>query len=98
MWDANLGRVTSDSALLVTPYVVSGLADVLQVSPFDFFFFFFFFFSFFWPPPRHIEVPTLGVVLEVVPAAPPPPPQSHSNAGSELHLQPTPQLTATLDP
>ena len=23
---------------------------------------------------------------------------SHSNAGSELHLQPTPQLTATLDP
>ena len=24
--------------------------------------------------------------------------QSHSNAGSELHLPPTPQLTATLDP
>ena len=24
--------------------------------------------------------------------------QSHSNAGSEPHLQPTPQLTATLDP
>ena len=24
--------------------------------------------------------------------------QGHSNAGSELHLQPTPQLTATLDP
>ena len=24
--------------------------------------------------------------------------QSHSNAGSELHLQPTPQLTATPDP
>ena len=24
--------------------------------------------------------------------------QSHSNVGSELHLQPTPQLTATLDP
>ena len=24
--------------------------------------------------------------------------QSHSNTGSELHLQPTPQLTATLDP
>ena len=23
---------------------------------------------------------------------------SHSNSGSELHLQPTPQLTATLDP
>ena len=23
---------------------------------------------------------------------------SHSNAGSELHLQPTPQLTATPDP
>ena len=23
--------------------------------------------------------------------------QSHSNSGSELHLQPTPQLTATLD-
>ena len=24
--------------------------------------------------------------------------QSHSNEGSELHLQPTPQLTATPDP
>ena len=24
--------------------------------------------------------------------------QSHSNAGSELHLQPTPQLMAMLDP
>ena len=24
--------------------------------------------------------------------------QSHSNAGSELHLRPTPQLTAMLDP
>ena len=24
--------------------------------------------------------------------------QSHSNSGSESHLQPTPQLTATLDP
>ena len=24
--------------------------------------------------------------------------QSHSNSGSELHLRPTPQLTATLDP
>ena len=24
--------------------------------------------------------------------------QSHSNAGSEPHLQPTPQLTATLEP
>ena len=24
--------------------------------------------------------------------------QSHSNVGSELHLQPTPQLTATPDP
>ena len=24
--------------------------------------------------------------------------QSHSNVGSEMHLRPTPQLTATLDP
>ena len=24
--------------------------------------------------------------------------RSHTNGGSELHLQPTPQLTATLDP
>ena len=24
--------------------------------------------------------------------------QSHSNGGSEPHLQPTPQVTATLDP
>ena len=39
----------------------------------------------------HMEVPRLGVESEQhLP--------SHSNTGSELHLQPTPQLTEILDP
>ena len=33
------------------------------------FFFFFFFLVFFWPSPRHIEVPKLGVELELQPPA-----------------------------
>ena len=45
----------------------------------------------------HVEVPRLGVQLELQR-----PTYSHSHshnhAGSELHLQPTPQLTAMLDP
>ena len=35
-----------------------------------------------------MEVPRLGVELELY----------HSNVGSEPHLQPTPQLSATPDP
>ena len=49
---------------------------------------FFFLFVHLGPHPWHMEVPRLGVGLH----------QSHSNARSELCLQPTPQLTATLDP
>ena len=40
-----------------------------------------------------MEVPRLGVVLELSLLA-----YSHSNAESELRLQPTPQLTAMPDP
>ena len=40
----------------------------------------------------HMEIPTLGVAVATSLR------QSHSNAGSEQRLQPTPQLTATLDP
>ena len=42
-----------------------------------------------------MEVPRLGVVLELHRQALR---HSHSNARSELHLLPTPQLITTLDP
>ena len=52
-----------------------------------------FFFSFFLGPHlQHMEVPRLGVESELVAAGRH---HSHSNARSEPHLQPTPQLTAT---
>ena len=58
------------------------------------FLFLFVCFSFLGPYPRHMEVPRMGVELQL---------QllayttgcSHSNAGSQLHLRPTLQLTAT---
>ena len=40
---------------------------------------------------QHMEVPRLGVELELQLLA-------YSNAGSEPHLRPTPQLMTTLDP
>ena len=43
--------------------------------------------------PQHMDVPRLGVQLEL---SCQPTPQPH--ARSEPHLQPTPQLTVTLDP
>ena len=52
----------------------------------------------FWllgPHPRHMEVPTLRGPIGTVAASLG---QSHSNAGSEPHLQPTLQFTATGDP
>ena len=52
------------------------------------------FFFALWAAPQHMEVPRLGVESELqLPAY-----TSHSHAGSKPHLQPTPQLMATLDP
>ena len=53
------------------------------------------FFFFLWPHLQYMEVPRLGVKLGDVAASLH---HSHSNVGSEPHLQPTPQLTATPDP
>ena len=51
----------------------------------------FFFFFFLGQHLKHMEVPRLGVKVELqLPAC-----STHSNARSELHLQATPQLTAT---
>ena len=51
----------------------------------------FFFFSFFLGlHPWHMEVPRLGIQSDLC--------QNHSSTGSELRLQPTPQLMATLNP
>ena len=48
------------------------------------------------PHPQHVEVPRLGGRIGAAAAASLH--HSHSNAGYELHLQPIPQLMATLDP
>ena len=53
------------------------------------------FFFFLGPHPRHMEVPRLGGLIGAAAASLS---QSHSNAGYEPRLQPTPQLTAMLDP
>ena len=67
----------------------------LTVGLFLNFFNFFFFLPFLGPLPWHMEVPRLGVQIGTTAAGIY---HSHSNAGSEPRLQPTPQLTATLDP
>ena len=49
--------------------------------------------GFLGPHPRHMEVPRLGVESELqLPAS------TTATATPDLSLQPTPQLTATLDP
>ena len=56
------------------------------------FFFFFIFLSFLGTRPWHMEVPRLGVQLELWP-------QAYATATASVPpLQPTPQLTATPDP
>ena len=52
-------------------------------------------FFLFLPYLQHMEVPRPGVELELQLLAYN---HSHSNVGSELHLQPTPQLMTMLDP
>ena len=48
------------------------------------------------PHAWHMEIPSLGVELEQqLPAYAA---RSHSNTGSKLHLRPTSQLMAALDP
>ena len=54
-----------------------------------------FFFGLFWLHLQHMEVPRLGVKSELKPAGLH---HSHGNLESELHLQPTPQLSARTDP
>ena len=61
-----------------------------NLSSFSFLLFFFFSLRL-----QHMEVPRLGVKVELqIPAYT----TAHSNARSEPHLQPTPQLTAMPDP
>ena len=59
------------------------------------FFFFFCLLVFLGPHPRHMEVPRLRGLIGAVAASLH---HSHSNAGSEPCLKPTPQLAATPDP
>ena len=57
--------------------------------------YYFLFFCFLGPHPRQMEVPKLGVKLELQAASLH---HSHSNIRSKLRLWPTPQLMATPDP
>ena len=59
-------------------------------------FFLFLVFAFSWLQPQHMEVPRLGVKLELQLATSLH--HNHSNARSEPRLLPTPQLTAAPDP
>ena len=54
-----------------------------------------FFLPFLGPHPRYMEVPRLGGLIGAVAAGLH---HSHSSVGSNPRLQPTPQLTAMLDP
>ena len=69
----------------------SGYSSVKNVC-----FLFCFFLPFLGLLSQHMEVPRLGVCL--IRAEATGLRQSHSNARSELRLQPTPQFRATIDP
>ena len=60
-----------------------------------FIYLFFGFLPFLGPPPKAYGVSQARGLTRAVAAGLH---QSYSNSGSELHLQPTPQLTATPDP
>ena len=65
---------------------------------------FFFFFFLLFGAPWHVEIPRLGVACGdsqargQTRATAPGPHHSHSNAESEPHLQPVPQVTVLSDP
>ena len=63
-------------------------------KPHFFFFFFFFVFVFFYVPAPYGGSQARGLISAIAASLH----QSHRNAGSELCLRPTPQLTAMLDP
>ena len=67
---------------------------LLSVLLFIFLFLFFVFLLFLGPLLQHMEVPRLGGPIGAIATGLR---QSHSNAGDEPHLQPTPQLTAKPD-
>ena len=69
--------------------------DKLMLLPLFLFFFFFCLFAISWAAPAaYGGSQARGPIGAVATGLR----QSHSNAGSEPHLQPTPQLTATPDP
>ena len=68
---------------------------LLTNIPFIYLFYFLSFLPFLGPMPQHMEVPRLGVELELEPQGLL---HSHSDTGSEPRLRPIPQLTAMLDP
>ena len=80
--------------VLIIRYLIM-LLCALDHNLFILVFFIFYFLSFLGPHVRRTEVPRLGGLIGAIAAGLC---QSHSNLGSEPHLQPTPQLTAMLDP
>ena len=70
--------------IISLPVANAHVVTLPRIFSFFSFFSFFFFFCFLGPHPWHMEVPGVGVKSGIT--------------GSEPHLQPTPQLTAMLDP
>ena len=85
-------RITFD--LVWQVYQLCFCQDILRILVYVFCFVLFCF-CFLGPHWWHMEVPRLGVQSELSIVASLR--HSHSNTGSEPHLQPTPQLVATLD-
>ena len=86
-----LGNIFRD---LYLTFVYEGVHFYLSYNDFYFiyYYYYFVFLSFLGPLPRHVEVPRqMGAVAAGLH-------ESHSNVGSEPCLQPTPQITAMLDP
>ena len=76
-------------------YLVKYYSQWVWEGVFCFVFFNFPFLPFLGPLPRHMEVPRLGVELELLLLAYA---RATAKRGPELCLQPTPQFTATPDP
>ena len=97
--EMRVGQQTAGALGLALNTALCGLNISLDLSFFFSFFFFFFFFFFFSgssraTPEAYGDSQARGLIGAVDDGLC----QSHSNAGSELCLQPTPQLMAMPDP
>ena len=93
-WDVRGGAPQDGRLELISQGQLGEIRQDGQGTEEEVFCFCFFCFCFLGPHPQHTEVPRLGVESAAVAGSH----HSHSNTGSDPHLQPTPQLMATPDP